>query len=73
METHARSIVKSLTWRAGGLVLTVCTAWIITRKTDTAISIGILDTAAKLAAFYLHERLWQKIRFGQRRRPDYEI
>lgn len=29
-ETHARTIVKSLTWRFGGLLMTVATDWIIT-------------------------------------------
>jgi adenylylsulfate kinase len=73
METHARSIAKALTWRVGGLVLTVAVAWIITRRADIAASIGLADTAVKLAAFYIHERVWLKIRFGQQKTPDYEI
>ena len=73
METHARTIIKSLTWRVGGMLLTVAMAWAITRKVEVAASIGAADTAVKLLAFYLHERLWLRIRFGRFRGPDYEI
>lgn len=73
METHARTIIKSVTWRAGGLALTVCTAWLITRRADIAASIGVLDTIIKLGAFYAHERVWLRIGYGRRSKPDYEI
>ena len=73
METRKRSILKSLTWRAGGLVLTVGTAWLITRRVDVAASIGLVDTAVKLLAFYGHERLWLRIPFGRPRPSEYEI
>lgn len=73
METHARTIIKSLTWRVGGFAMTVGTAWLITGRADLAASIGAVDTIVKLGAFYVHERLWLKIGFGLRRKPDYEI
>ncbi len=73
METHARTIIKSLTWRTGGLVITIATAWIITRKVELAASIGALDTVVKIAAFYLHERMWLKVRFGRLHKPEYDI
>ena len=73
METHARTILKSLTWRVGGLLLTVASAWLITRKVEVAASIGAVDTAVKVVAFYFHERLWLKVRFGRLRQADYDI
>ncbi|MFA6132972.1 MAG: DUF2061 domain-containing protein [Phycisphaerae bacterium] len=65
METHSRTIVKALTYRMMGLLLTVLTAWAITRRADVAASIGIADTVIKIFAFYFHERLWLKIEFGK--------
>jgi adenylylsulfate kinase len=73
METHSRTIAKALTWRAGGFVMTVAIAWIVTRRADVAASIGVLDTAVKVAAYYFHERLWLKVRFGRKPSAEYEI
>jgi uncharacterized membrane protein len=73
METHTRTIIKSLTWRVGGLLVTVITAWIITRRIELAASIGAADTAVKIVVYYLHERMWLKIRFGRIDKAEYEI
>jgi len=73
METRWRSLVKAVTWRAGGLVMTSGVAYAITGRAGLAASIGILDTVVKLGAFYIHERAWLKIRFGRVRPPEYDI
>ena len=73
METRSRSIIKSLTWRAGGLLVTVCVAWVVTGRGDIAASIGLFDTGVKVVAFYAHERLWLKVRFGRVQAGQYEI
>lgn len=72
-ESHARTIVKSLTWRAGGLMMTVGVAWWITGKGELAASIGLADTVIKIVVYYVHERMWLKIPFGRDRKPEYEI
>lgn len=72
-ETHLRSVAKALTWRVGGLFMTFGVAWAVTRRLDVAASIGVADTAVKVFAFYFHERMWLKIRFGRRRSPEYQI
>lgn len=73
MESHARSIVKAATWRLGGFVMTVGVAWVLTRRVDLAATIGLADTAVKLFAFYIHERVWLKIKFGRPKPPEYQI
>ncbi|HOD84133.1 MAG: hypothetical protein BWX88_05000 [Planctomycetes bacterium ADurb.Bin126] len=73
MESHARSIVKAATWRLGGFVMTVGVAWVLTRRADLAATIGLTDTAVKLLAFYVHERLWLKVKFGRTKPPEYQI
>jgi uncharacterized membrane protein len=73
MESHYRSIVKAITWRAGGTVVTFAVAWILTQRVELAAQIGILDTAVKIGAFYAHERLWNRIRFGKAQPPEYQI
>jgi bifunctional enzyme CysN/CysC/sulfate adenylyltransferase subunit 1 len=73
MESHFRSILKAITWRAGGTVVTAFVAWIFTDSLDIAARIGILDSLIKIAAFYFHERFWIKLNFGKLKQPEYQI
>ena len=65
--------MKAVTWRAGGTVVTFVVAWVMTRRFELAAQIGLLDTTIKLAAFYIHERVWMKINFGKLKPPEYQI
>ncbi|MCH7556704.1 MAG: DUF2061 domain-containing protein [Planctomycetes bacterium] len=73
MESHFRSIMKAITWRTGGTVVTFAVAWILTQEFKLAAQIGALDTVIKIGAFYFHERLWIRVKFGKLRKPEYEI
>ncbi len=73
MESHIRSIAKAITWRAGGTVVTFAVAWIMTRQLELAAQIGLLDTAIKIGAFYIHERVWNRLKFGKEKTPEYQI
>ena len=73
VESHFRSIVKAITWRAGGTIVTFTVAWVLTGNIDLAARIGILDTLLKLGAFYAHERIWNRLSFGKRKPPEYQI
>ena len=73
METHLRSIVKAVTWRAGGTAVTFIVAWIVVGELKLAAQIGILDTAIKIGAFYAHERFWNHLSFGKKKPPEYQI
>jgi len=44
METHARTIVKALTWRVCAFAITVATAWVITRRMDVATNYFAAET-----------------------------
>ena len=58
-ESHTRSFLKAFSWRIIATLSTVTIAYIITGKTDTAISIGGIEFFAKFIIYYVHERLWQ--------------
>ena len=73
MESYKRSIVKALTWRIMGATFTATVVWFFTDKFGLAAAVGILDTVLKLGAYYIHERVWNRIRFGQIRSPEYQI
>ena len=73
METHYRSILKAISWRAGGTIVTCLVAWFITESIDIAARIGILDTILKIGAFYVHERVWNRLGIGKLKKPEYHI
>ena len=73
MESHARSIVKALTWRFIATFVTILVAWFILGDVSHALEIGLLDTFIKLGAYYGHERLWDKVALGKEKKPEYYI
>ena len=73
LDTHKRSIAKSISWRILAGIITACVALYMTGKPDFAIKIGIADTVTKLLIYYVHERVWDRIGFGRVKAPDYEV
>lgn len=73
METHARSIIKAISYRILGSVVTFGVVLAVTRKIELAAGVGVMDTILKIGAFYFHERLWHRINFGKLKPPDYQI
>ncbi|MFY7672656.1 DUF2061 domain-containing protein [Tenacibaculum sp. MEBiC06402] len=65
-EKPIRSIVKSISWRAVGTIDTILISWIITRKIDTALSIGAIELITKMILYFFHERVWNTIKWGKR-------
>ena len=64
MESHLRSIAKTISWRCLAAVCTGLIAWSITGSFYLGITIGLSDTFIKLVIYYLHERGWQRVRWG---------
>lgn len=62
-ERKLRSIVKAVSWRIGGVIVTIIVSYIITRKLIIAAQIGLLDSLIKIFIFYAHERIWNKLKF----------
>ena len=64
MEALRRSIIKSFSYRVSASILTVLIALTITGRIDFAAAIGGLDIIIKLFWFFIHERIWGKIKLG---------
>jgi len=73
VETHFRSVIKAVSWRAGGTLVTVIITWAVTGRLDLAVKVGVLETVVKIGAFYLHERIWDCLDFGKKKPPEYQI
>ena len=75
MDSHRRSILKAVTWRAIATVITFLVSYALTHKIELAAGISIFDTLIKVFSYYGHERIWEKINFGRKPAPpqDYTI
>ena len=75
MESNARSIAKTFSWRLWATIITTCVVYATTKEFKFAMEIGLLDTTIKLGAYFFHERLWNKVEFGRVAQPpaDFEI
>ena len=73
METHARSIVKAISYRFLASLTTALVFLFLTGDWKLSASAGMIDSVVKLGLYFLHERVWLHIRFGKQRPPEYEI
>ncbi len=64
METRRRSLVKALSWRVLALAITSGVTYAFSASVSLAVSIGLLDSAIKIGAYYAHERAWMRSSFG---------
>ena len=64
-DSHLRSIVKGISWRLTGTADTMLISYFITGNPMTALKIGGVEIFTKLVLYYFHERVWQKVRWGQ--------
>jgi uncharacterized membrane protein len=55
---------KALTWRVMGSIDTFIIAFVITGSLGTSASIGLTELATKIVLYYLHERIWLRVRWG---------
>jgi uncharacterized membrane protein len=66
-DSHARSVAKAVSWRTLGTVDTFAISWLITGTAALAGGIAATEVATKVALFYLHERAWNRVRWGRGR------
>ena len=66
-ETHARSVLKAVSWRTLGTLDTFAISWFLTGKVEIAGSIAALEVITKISWYYLHERVWSAISWGRRK------
>lgn len=65
-ETHGRSLVKAISWRATGSLDTFVIAAVITGSSTLAGVVALAEILTKTALYYIHERVWALIRWGKR-------
>ncbi len=63
-DKHFISFSKGVTWRIIGTLDTILLSYIFTGSIGSALKIGFTEVFTKIFLFYLHERLWFKIKWG---------
>ena len=69
MDTPKRSWVKSVTWRAIGVVILGAISYAVTRDLSAVTLITLLFHGIRLILYYWHERLWERVVWGRIRHP----
>ena len=64
MDSHGKSIAKTVSWRILAFFITAGIAWVITGELRFATAIGVADSLIKLGVYYAHERVWNRVSFG---------
>jgi len=68
-EAHIRSIMKAVSYRLLAAVATTTIAFVFTRRLVISLGIASVEAVAKVFCYYVHERLWSFIKFGQKKHP----
>ena len=74
IDLPRRSVAKAVSWRLTGTIDTILVSWFVTGTVTLALSIGGLEILTKTLLYYLHERTWNRVRFGRKIvETDYQI
>ncbi|MFD0862780.1 DUF2061 domain-containing protein [Sungkyunkwania multivorans] len=61
-DSAKRSLLKTISWRVIGTMDTIAISWLLTGKLDVAFSIGSIELGSKMLLYYLHERVWNRLK-----------
>lgn len=72
-ESNIRTIAKGFSWRFFATSTTVVIVYIFFGRLDLAIAAGIIETISKVALYYVHEKLWQRVRWGKKKIEPFNL
>jgi adenylylsulfate kinase len=73
MDSNSRSLAKAFSYRILGSLATGVIVFAVTGKPGLSAGAGAADMILKIGLYFLHERIWNYIRFGREKAPEYEI
>lgn len=72
-ETNTRSIFKGISWRVLATATTIIIVYLFFGRLDLAIAAGIIESVLKVALYWLHERVWFRVRWGKKRVEPFNL
>jgi len=67
VDSKSRSFLKAITWRIFAVILLMLVSFALTRSIKTVTYITLLYHSIQIFMFYLHEQLWNYIKWGKTR------
>jgi uncharacterized membrane protein len=64
IATRKRSLVKAVTYRVIIVCLDFLVVYILTKKTEVALGFMIISNIYTSVGYFVHERIWARIRWG---------
>jgi len=68
-DAHVRSIMKAVSYRLLAAIVTTTIVFVFTRKIALSLGVGAVEAVAKVICYYIHERMWSFVGFGQKKHP----
>lgn len=65
LETYVRTLMKTVSWRFWATLITAALVVIFTGETKIALAIGGIEVFTKMGAYFVHERVWNRINLGK--------
>ena len=72
-ETNKRSILKGISWRVVATTTTIIIVYVFFGRLDLAIAAGLIETVLKVALYWGHEKIWQKIHWGKKKIDPFNL
>ena len=64
MVERKRHLAKAVTYRFFGSLGTAGVAYVLSGNLQLSAQVWIADTIVKVGLYYVHERLWYRVRWG---------
>jgi uncharacterized membrane protein len=64
-ETAWRSLVKAYSYRCCGTITTITISYVITGQFIVSLGIGATEMIVKPFIYWLHERVWSRVKWGR--------
>ena len=69
-EQHKRTIFKSITWRIVITIVQIINGLIVTGSLMFGVKMASLGALVNIFAYWIHERVWNKIQWSREQRGD---
>lgn len=67
-ETFSRSLIKTVVWRILATIITFIVVFVFTGSLGDASTITLIAATLLAIGYYFHERAWDKIEWGRRKK-----
>jgi len=66
-EHRHRSLIKAITYRIVILILDFTVTYLLTGRVEIALGFMFISNIYTSVAYYFHERIWNKIKWGKKK------